>query len=61
MKKTGYEIIKMIKKGKEPKKIKNKNNCIYEFNKIMNTYTYNDCLCLDLIQCLNDKFEIINK
>ena len=56
MTKTGYEIIGMIKEGNAPKKIRF-GDFIYDFNPIINDYE-NDGIQLDIIQLLNDDFEI---
>lgn len=62
MKKTGYEIIGMIKDGKPPKKIKI-TNIIFEYNELKARYmqekTKNNFLNLMLF--LNDEFEIVEE
>ena len=64
MKKTGLEIVEMIAKGKAPRKIKHKWEdweIIYTYNKETNSYEYDSSDDLDLIQFLNDEFEIIEE
>ena len=64
MKKTGLEIVEMIAKGEQPKKIKHKWEdweIIYTYNKATNSYEYDSPDDLDLIQFLNDEFEIIEE
>ena len=64
MKKTGLEIVEMIAKGEQPKKIKHKWEdweIIYTYNKATNSYEYDSPDDLDLIQFLNDEFEIIKE
>ena len=64
MKKTGLEIVEMIAKGEAPKKIKHKWEdweIIYTYNKATNSYEYDSPDDLDLIQFLNDEFEIIEE
>ena len=61
MKKTGYEIIGMIKDGKAPKKIKGiPEGHTYNFYEKENVYL--DCgIEINMLKYLNDEFEIIEE
>ena len=63
MKKTGLEIVEMIAKGEAPKRIKI-NGTIYNFNKELNDYVfdnYGDLEKLYILGWLNEEFEIIEE
>ena len=59
--KTGLEIVEMIAKGKQPKKIKNINNIIYTYDGGKYRTDKGRDLWLDNIMSLNSEFEIIEE
>ena len=63
MKKTGLEIVEMIARGETPNKIKNKYNDLLMWNSVNKTYEIEigGPTCLDLLDVLNDEFEIIEE